>query len=329
VPEVKDKAYPIELDLSEPLPAVLDLGAPFTLAVALVTPSGCDLTGAAFKVLQGETVVAEGVVPQIVRHDPESDDHDPRNGPLETRHIARITLIAPREIGYYQWTLLLPAQEIGGKAHAEASLNFSFRTDEHKTSLATWDVPSPVVAGERFVVKVGAKCTACCALHGQHVELRDERGSVLAVGKLGETLWPGAEGLYWTALEAVAPAAEGLCHWAIAFSAAGPELPHQGASATLSFITVGPALHQVSVAIVERETAAPIGDAQVRLGFHRSATDETGIARFTVSPGKHRLFVWKAGHAAPEQVVEVGQDLDLLVETETLPKKDPYARWLG
>jgi hypothetical protein len=184
------------------------------------------------------------------------------------------------------------------------------------------------VAGEKFIVKVGAKCTACCALNGQQIELRNESGDVTAVATLGEP-WPGAEGLYWTEFGATAPAVEGLCHWSMAFSARDSGLPHQGASATLSFMAVGPAVHQVSVAIVERETAAPIGDAQVRLGFHRTATDGAGVARFRVQPGKHRLFVWKAGHDVPERIVEVDQDLDLLVEAEALPKTDPYAQWQG
>ena len=42
-------------------------------------------------------------------------------------------------------------------------------------------------AGERFLLKVGAKCTANCAMNGRQVELRDENGDVLSVGHLGET----------------------------------------------------------------------------------------------------------------------------------------------
>jgi hypothetical protein len=67
----------------------------------------------------------------------------------------------------------------------------------------------------------------------------------------------------------------------------------------------------------------------VRLGYHRSATDEAGIARFRTPPGSHRLFVWKADLSAPEQMVDVEQDLELIVEAEALPPEDPYARWQG
>ena len=254
----EDQAQPIELDLFEALPAELDVGAPFSLAVALTTKSGCDLAGAAYKVLQGEEAVAAGVLPPIVRFDPDSSDYDPRNGPVDKRDNVRIALCAPREIGAFQWTLVLPEQELGGVALAEAALTFSFSTGEHRTSLAAWDVPSPVVAGEKFSVKVGAKCTACCALNGRQVELRDEKGGVLAVGHLGETVWPGTEGLYWTELEATAPGYEGLHNCSVAFSACDHALPHQGASAALSFATVAPGRHRICVAIVERETKAPI-----------------------------------------------------------------------
>lgn len=326
---VKDKAYPIELDVSEPLPAVVDLGAEFLLDIAVTTTSGRDLAGAAFKVSQGEKIVAEGVLPEILRHDPNSDEHDPRNGPIDTRDRARITLVAPRAIGSFEWIFVIPAQEIGGIAHEEASLSFSFQTGEHTTSLAVWDAPSPIVAGEKFIVKVGAKCSACCSLKGRQVELRDDNNSVVAIGTLAQEPWPGAEALYWTALEVTAPETEGFFQWPIAFSPRDCELPHQGASATLSFMTVAPAVHDVSVAIVERETALPIGDAQVRLGYHRAATDESGVARFKVAPGKHRLFVWKASHAVPERIVEVERDLAITVEAEALPKQDPYAFWQG
>lgn len=325
----KEKPHPIAIDLFEALPAQLDLGVPFSLAVALTTQSGSDLSGAAFKVLQGDETIAAGVLPPIVRFDPASNAHDPRNGPVDKRDHVRITLCAPREIGVFEWTLLLPQQEVGGIAFAEATLSFSFATGEHATSLAAWDVPSPVTAGEKFPVKVGAKCTACCALSGQRVELRDEHGNVLAAGPLGEAVWPGTEGLYWTELELTAPVKEGLHNWSIAFSACDHALPHRGTTAALSFVTVGPGRHRVCVAIVERETKAPIAEAQVRLGYYRSATDASGVARFTASSGAHRLFVWKSDFSAPEQVIDVEQDLDLVVEAEALPQQDPYERWQG
>jgi hypothetical protein len=134
--------------------------------------------------------------------------------------------------------------------------------------------------------------------------------------------------LYWTTLEATAPGVEGLSEWSVAF-APSHRFAHRGASALLSFMTVPPGRHQVAVAIVEKGSAIPLGDAQVRLGYHRCATDATGVARFLITPGTHRLFVWKATHAVPERMIEVTRDLDLVLEAEVLPEEDPYARWQG
>ena len=325
----KDRAQTIELELFEALPAEIDMGAPFSLVVALTAKASCDLAGTAYKVLQGEETVAAGILPAVTRFDPDSKDYDPLNGPVDKRDNLRIALRAPREIGTFQWTLVLPERELDGIALAESVLAFSFSTGQHRTSLAAWDVPSPVVAGEKFSVKIGAKCTACCPLNGRQVELRDEKGGLMAVGHFRETVWPGTEGLYWTELEVIAPGYEGLHNCSVTFSAQDHALPHQGASAALSFVTVEPGRHRVCVAIVERETGAPIAEAQVRLGYYRSASDESGIARFTAPSGKHRLFVWKADFSVPEQEVDVEHDLDLIVEAEALPKEDPYARWQG
>ena len=191
----KDEAQRIELDLFEALPAKVDVGAPFSLAVALTTKSACDLTGAAYRVLQREETIAAGALPSIVRFDPDSNHYDPRNGPIDKRDHVRIALCAPDEIGTFECTLVLPEQELGGIALAQAALSFSFSTGEHKTSLAAWDVPSPVVAGEKFSVKIGAKCSACCVLTGQQIELRDEKGAVLAAGRISaRRYWPETGG---------------------------------------------------------------------------------------------------------------------------------------
>jgi hypothetical protein len=325
----KQEAHAIELDLFEALPAELDMAAPFWLDVALSVKPGCDLTGAAYRVLDGAMVVAEGVLPPIIRFDPDSNDCDPRNGPIDRRDHVRIALGAPRALGAFQWRLVLPAQDLGGIVLAEAALTFGFSTGQHRTSLAAWDVPSPVTAGEKFVLKVGAKCTACCALSGRQVELRDHLGDLLGVGHLGEAVWPGADGLYWTEIEALAPGDEGLHAVTVMFPARDHALPHQGAAAAFSFMVAAPGRHRVSVAVVERETGAPIPEAQVRLGVYRTASDQAGIARFTAPSGSHRLFVWKAEFAVPEQVIDVACDLDLRIEAEALPPEDPYARWQG
>ena len=54
--------------------------------------------------------------------------------------------------------------------------------DNDTISLAVWDVPMPVVAGEPFSIKVGAKSSAGRALGGRRVEVSDAAGAVVASG---------------------------------------------------------------------------------------------------------------------------------------------------
>lgn len=323
------KVFAIALDLSKPPPEEIDLGASFEIVVAIETESDCDLAGAAFEVREGETIVAAGTLPPLTQLDPASDDYDPREGPVEFRPCARIELAAPREIGKFEWRLALPAQEIAGEKHAEAALPFSFRAGAHKTSLASWDVPSPVTQGETFRAKIGARCSAGCDLRDHVVEVRDKAGALVAKAKLGATPWQGTQALYWCEIEADPPQGEGLCEYTVAFAAAAFGLPHLGATTTFSLMSTGPAPHVVNVTVIDRHTQAPIEDAQVRLGFHRAATNADGVACFRSAGGEQRLFVWKAGFDIPETTVKVMGDCAFRVEGEAQPEEDPYARWTG
>ena len=64
-------------------------------------------------------------------------------------------------------------------------------TESHRISLAVWDIPPTVVAGERFTIKAGAKSSAGCHLGGRRIEACDAAGAVIASGKLSAAPWPG------------------------------------------------------------------------------------------------------------------------------------------
>src|SRR5690349_16641636 len=63
--------------------------------------------------------------------------------------------------------------------------------DQHKTSLAIWDLDSPVVVGRTGRMKVGAKCSAGCGLTRHQIEIHDQSGVAVAQGPLGAETWPG------------------------------------------------------------------------------------------------------------------------------------------
>jgi hypothetical protein len=198
----------------------------------------------------------------------------------------------------------------------------------HEASLAVWGHPSPVVVGEPFRLNAGAKCPAGCVLAGQAIEVHDECGTVVARGVLGEAQWTGTA-LYWTAVEVTAPAAEGHHCWGVRFpgTASGP--PHPGASSAFGFVTVRPPEHRVSVRVVEKGTGTGLADAHVRLGVHRSSTDETGVTVFDVSSGEHRLFVSKPGYDTPASTVSITGSTYLVVEAVVIPPDNPDAYWRG
>ena len=113
-------------------------------------------------------------------------------------------------------------------------------TTPHPTSIAVWDVPSPVVVNSSFTVNVGMKCSLACQLTGQLIVVRDEAGSQAGEGRLGETPWPGTSALYGAEVHLAAPAGEGMYTWAVRFTGTASERPHEDASATFSFRTTRP-----------------------------------------------------------------------------------------
>jgi hypothetical protein len=103
----------------------------------------------------------------------------------------RLVVVAPATVGTYSWTLLFLRQQICGVVHEQTSLPIVFATRPLASSVAIWDVASPVVVGERFTIKVGAKSAVSCGLDGATVEILDEAGTVVGSGRLGGTPWEG------------------------------------------------------------------------------------------------------------------------------------------
>jgi hypothetical protein len=200
----------------------------------------------------------------------------------------------------------------------------------HDVSLAIWDVPSPVIVGGRFAMKVGAKCGDGCVLSDRRIEIRDEGGIIVASGILGALPWEGTTGLYWTIVGAEAPAHPGIYSWSVAIAATGSETLHEaGTRAALSFAAVPHPDRAALIKVVDKLTKSPVADAQVRLGVYRASTDAHGIAKLAVSGRRHTLFVWKAGYEPPTLEVDATGDGLLEVQMAPLPEENPDARWRG
>ncbi len=193
----------------------------------------------------------------------------------------------------------------------------------HETSLAVWDVSSPVVVGRSFTVKVGAKCAAGCALTGQPVVVRDAAGTVVGEGILGDTPWPGTGALYGTELTLTAPAGEGFYSWSASFAGNGATVPHRDASAAFSFRNAAPPEHRVTVTVVSGETKAPLRNVQVHLGVHRATTDGRGRATIEVRTGRYDLDLWKVGYEAHARAMLVTGSVRIQVEVSPASEADP------
>ncbi len=297
----------LEVELCEPLPEEVPVGGEVVLKLNVSCPQGCDLGALALTITgpDGQTAtVPPGAFPR------------------------EITLAAPPDVGEHAWSIAFPSHTGDGGVHEGCTLPLRLRTRPHATSLAVWAVPSPVVAGEKFRITVGAKSSASYALEGKPIEVKDEAGAMVAQGRLGATPWPGTSALYWTEVELAAPAQEGLAWWSASFAGAAIETPHEGSSSRFSIAVVRPPEHRLTVEVLEKESKAPVEDVQIRLGAYRAATDPSGHAEVAMPKGSYELTVWKVGYEAPGQIVDISQDTAITIEAVVVPPENPDAYWI-
>jgi hypothetical protein len=306
------RAHATTIEVIEPVPPEVAAGADIVLKVKVSCAAGCDLAGVPVKV----TAADGAVVGSGLRAGAEQDE------------TTDITLQAPRRTGQHVWNVVFGPHEVAGIRHDEVSLPVRTGIIPHATSLAVWSIPSPVVMGERFEIEVGAKSSAGIALTAGNVEVRDESGVVVARGCLGETPYPGTTALHWTSIELAAPAREGMCAWSVGFEPKEPDLPHEGASTAFSVSVVRPPEHRLTIKVIEKDTSAPVADAQVRLGAYRAATDPSGLAEVDMPKGVYDLNVWKVGYEAPARTVELNENVFVEVEVLSVPEENPDAAWL-
>jgi hypothetical protein len=302
----------VQLELTEPAPAEVPVGRDVAVRIRASCPAQVDRSGLSVHVIAPDGARSTHALATFDGTSNETGD---------------IALKAPFRIGAFTWRMVLPAHEAGGAAHAECELAVPIRTVPHATSLAVWAVPSPVVAGERFSVKAGAKSSGGCDLSGQRIEVRNADGLVVASGALADAPWPGTSALYWGELDIQAPAEPGLARFSVRFEPGEIEWPHDGASTEFSVAVVAPPEHRLTVNVIAKDTAAPVEDAHIRLGAYQAVTGQSGLAELKMPKGSYELQVWKVGYEAPASQVEIRDDVSVQVELLAVPEEDPDARW--
>jgi hypothetical protein len=312
-PEEQVSSHLAVIEACEPVPSEAAVGAEITVPVTVTCPAGCELAGIPLVVTTPDGSVLKLTPPE---------DY---TGALAARAI---TLKVPPRVGAHVWRIAVEPHEVAGIRHAAGSMTFAITGLPQPTSLAVWGMPSPVVTGQSFAVKVGAKSAAGCDLRGCPIEIRDETDTVMARGCLAEEPWQGTSALYWTELELKAPPVPGMVAWSVRFAAAELALPHDGASARFTVAIVEPPEHRLTVKVFDHATAAPIADALVRLGTYRGATDQSGLAEIMMPKGTFDLAIWKAGYEAPAQTVAIDADLTVEVPVAAMPEENPDTAWL-
>ena len=194
----------------------------------------------------------------------------------------------------------------------------------HETSLAVWDIPSPLRLGSSAKLKVGLRCANGCPLAGQQVEIRNAAQDKIAATKLGSPPWPGTTGLYWAEADIIAPLSEGTHVWTAQFSSSDLEIEHSPSSLPFSLITVKPGDNRVTIEVVDERTKTFIDGSEVRLGVFRTLTNTNGVASLEVPRGTYELNVWKMGYEFATRNVEVDGDLSIKVELALEPEPSPF-----
>lgn len=302
------QTHETSVSIVKAVPVVPYAGADMKIKIKVLCASKCNLQGNKVRIADGEgSIVKESA---LVSFDETGNE------------TAEFVVKAPTNPGEYAWTAVFVASEKEGVLHEECSTSFSFVVKPHTTSMAVWDMPSPIVFNTRFKIKVGVQCSAKCSLAGNAVEIYNHQGAKVATGKLGDTRWSDTGGLYWTEVEIHAPDLEGYFEWEAKFPKSGPELDHEGTRYTFGFRTTKPPEHVVMVEVVSKDTNAPIDHAEVILHPYRGYTDERGIARLMVPKGEYDLYVSAIEMQTFQTSVKVSDDVTIRAELLLAPVED-------
>ena len=179
----------------------------------------------------------------------------------------------------------------------------------HSTQLTVWDVPPTAVAGERFAVSVGARCSDGCDLRGRELSIYDQQGALVGTVKLGHDVWPGTEALYFAKVETRAPLEAGNHQWEAKIAGWDAGLPHAAGSFPVVVQVVSAPDCEVTVRALDREKRTPIKGARVVMHPYRAVTDENGVAKVRVARGQYDILVSGSRYMPASTSVEVTADI--------------------
>lgn len=291
------------LVLAEAVPAEVPVGSQLSLKLRVICEQAGDLGGGLIEIADPDSAVT---VHRIVGN---------RDGGLPSV----FAIAAPERLGSFTWNVKFPRQEIGGIVYEESALDISLTTQRCGTSLAVWNVPSPVMIGRSFRIAVGARSSGGVSLAGADIAVIGESDAIVGRGILGDAPWPGTSALYWCEITLPAPMQEGVHQLRAAFAASDVALAHTGASTRFSFAAARPPDHILTVRVAA--DGVPVAGVQVALGPYRGETDGSGIAGIEAPTGNFDLAVWHPDYEAFSERVAVAQDCTVAVTLVPLPEQ--------
>jgi hypothetical protein len=266
------------LDMSiEVSPAEVDAAADLTLRAKVSCSPACDLRGKTLSIRDQDGALVSRI--ELTEFDG------------ETNETNKFMVKAPDKAGAYTWLAEGPASADEGLSDMETSAPLSFQVKPHMTNIVVWEVPSAILAGEKFSIKIGIRCSSGCQPTGREMGIYDHEGTSVAKLALRSDVWPGTAALYFAEVELQAPDIQGLFKWEAKVPASDSELPHGEASLAFGVTFVKPPDFRVIVEAVDRETQAPLRGARVRMHPYRAVTDARGVAQLNVPKGAYKIFV--------------------------------------
>ncbi|MEE8439543.1 MAG: hypothetical protein V3S07_08130 [Micropepsaceae bacterium] len=292
-------------------PEAVDAGAEMTLRAQTACTPSCDLRG--HNLLLTDESGAEMGRLVLTEFDGERNES------------AALVVKAPLAIGDYVWSAFSPAIDKDGVSFDEASQAFSFNVKAHATRVLAWGAPSSIVAGEKFKMKIGIKCSSECQFANKDFAIYDHEGAEIASGVLSNDLWPGTIGLYYAEVELESPSSAGLYHWsakAAGMDAAGvgSEMPHLEGETNFSIRVVDPPEVLVTIEAIDKISREPLAGARVALHPYKAVSNERGIAEIRVAKGAYTLFVAQTGYLTLGLPVDVTADMTASAELDLEPE---------
>jgi hypothetical protein len=282
---VKTEKHQLRLSLAKAPPDQVPVDAEMRLQLSVVCSQACDLRGKSLSIIAGEEVLLDKI--ELTGFDGTTNFTD------------EFSLKAPVVPGDDAWTVILPSSE-QERLHQECLLPLTICVTPHYTSMAVWDIASPIEVGTVFKIKAGVHCLAGCSLGGKEVEVYDQDGIKIAAGHLSSSPYSDQVKLYCAELELKAPAVAGNYDWQVRFHEPDLELPHESARHTFGFATVKRADGELTIQVLNKETGAPIQQAEVTLhpNLYHGITDDHGMAKIALARGEYKLTVF-ANEKAP------------------------------